>query len=704
MEMVPRKNQSRAMRHMFSASDDTVMTKQIRATHAPIEEHVDVRPLLNVVQDVFRHAASLIPDIIQGKQVQMGVIKDNANESDLFDVLEISYHAINKISCEISCKCMMGGGDAHATAIGILGMLSSYSWDAKVVIALAAFAANLGEFWLVAQLYATNRLAKSVALLKHIHETLNQVDDLGPKFEAVNHLLKAMLDVTDCIVEFHELPDQYIDHEAPETLTASTLIPSAVYWIIRSIVACASHIFGIIGLGQGYMTSTTETWELSSLTQKLDSMNGHLQNQLAICRQHLDDNKQKEAFQTLQHLFETSHQDNIKVLKALIRCKDDPLPLFDGSTKQRVSIEVLRKKIVLLYITDLHHISDQEVVIFEQMYQESRQDSTRLESQYELVWIPIVEKGASWTETKQKFERLQSMMPWYSVYDPSLLEPASIRYIKEVWLFNTKPMLVVLDPQGKVVNLNAVHMMWIWGSMAYPFSSLREEALWKDETWGLALLADTIDPLLFDWVTAGKYICLYGGDDMEWIRKFTSAAKSMARTLQIPLEMMYVGKSNPGQKVKRINKTIYDENLSNVLADPTIIWFFWVRLESMWHSKLQQSKTVENDQIMLEIMRILSFDSSDLGWAIISQGTVRMTQGKGDSFLKCLDELDEWKGDVNDKGVLPAMDDYIQGIQQPHHCNRLILPGVDGTIPDKIVCAECGQPMEKFYMYRCCNE
>lgn len=702
--MVPRKNQSRAMRHMFSASDDTVMTKQIRATHAPIEEHVDVRPLLNVVQDVFRHAASLIPDIVQGKQVQMGAIKDNANESDLSDVLEISYHAINKISCEISCKCMMGGGDAHAIAIGILGMLSSYSWDAKVVIALAAFAANLGEFWLVAQLYATNRLAKSVALLKHIHESLNQVDDLGPKFEAVNHLLKAMLDVADCIVEFHELPDQYIDHEAPETLTASTLIPSAVYWIIRSIVACASHIFGIIGLGQGYMTSTTETWELSSLTQKLDSMNGHLQNQLAICRQHLDDNKQKEAFQTLQHLFETSHQDNIKVLKALIRCKDDPLPLFDGSTKQRVSIEVLRKKIVLLYITDLHHISDQEVAIFEQMYQESRQDSTRLESQYELVWIPIVEKGASWTETKQKFERLQSMMPWYSVYDPSLLEPASIRYIKEVWLFNTKPMLVVLDPQGKVVNLNAVHMMWIWGSMAYPFSSLREEALWKDETWGLALLADTIDPLLFDWVTAGKYICLYGGDDMEWIRKFTSAAKSMARTLQIPLEMMYVGKSNPGQKVKRINKTIYDENLSNVLADPTIIWFFWVRLESMWHSKLQQSKTVENDQIMLEIMRILSFDSSDLGWAIISQGTVRMTQGKGDSFLKCLDELDEWKGDVNDKGVLPAMDDYIQGIQQPHHCNRLILPGVDGTIPDKIVCAECGQPMEKFYMYRCCNE
>ena len=77
-----------------------------------------------------------------------------------------------------SCLCnryfasVLSGGDVHATTMGILGMLSSYSWDAKVVIALAAFAANFGEFWLVAQLHATNRLAKSVAKLKHIHETL----------------------------------------------------------------------------------------------------------------------------------------------------------------------------------------------------------------------------------------------------------------------------------------------------------------------------------------------------------------------------------------------------------------------------------------------------------------------------------------------------------------------------------------------------
>jgi hypothetical protein len=37
-------------------------------------------------------------------------------------------------------------------------------------------------------------------------------------------------------------------------------------------------------------------------------------------------------------LFETIHIDNIKILKALICGKEDPLPLFDGSTKQRVNL------------------------------------------------------------------------------------------------------------------------------------------------------------------------------------------------------------------------------------------------------------------------------------------------------------------------------------------------------------------------------
>lgn len=127
----------------------------------------------------------------------------------------------------------------------------------------------------------------------------------------------------------------------------------------------------------------------------------------------------------------------------------------------------------------------------------------RVESQFELVWIPVTERSTTtpWNEEKQnKFESLQAMMPWYSVHHPSIIDPAVIRYIKEVWRFTGKPLVVVLDSQGKVANPNALHMMAIWGSMAYPFTSIREEALWKDETWRIDLLADNLDINLQNWV------------------------------------------------------------------------------------------------------------------------------------------------------------------------------------------------------------
>jgi hypothetical protein len=118
-----------------------------------------------------------------------------------------------------------------------------------------------------------------------------------------------------------------------------------------------------------------------------------------------------------------------------------------------------------------------------------------------VVWLPVVDRSSPWSETKQKlFEDFQRIMPWYSVHHPSLLDVAVIRYIKEVWHFNKRPLLVVLDPQGRVVNPNAIHMMWIWGSLAFPFTSLKEEALWKEETWKIELLADSIDPMILSWV------------------------------------------------------------------------------------------------------------------------------------------------------------------------------------------------------------
>ncbi|GJW33268.1 sieve element occlusion B-like protein [Tanacetum coccineum] len=170
-----------------------------------------------------------------------------------------------------------------------------------------------------------------------------------------------------------------------------------------------------------------------------------------------------------------------------------------------------------------------------------------------------------------------------------------------------------MDLQGRIVNTNALHMMRIWGNIAFPFTSLREEALWREETWRMELLVDSTLVQIND----GKYICLYEGEDIEWIWRFTCTAHVVARRAGIPLEMLYVGKSNRQEKVRKINETILIENLSYTLSDPTLIWFFWVRLESMLYSKLKHGKSFDLDRILHEINVMLTYDGNDQGWAVI---------------------------------------------------------------------------------------
>ncbi|KAF6176950.1 hypothetical protein GIB67_027750 [Kingdonia uniflora] len=694
----------RGERHLFTTSDDNVMMKQIQGTHAPDGREVNVKPLFNVVEDILLRSTPGIDGIVHAtSQANIDALDDKAHHVDFIIMLEALAYTIHKISCEISCKCS-GGGDAHATTLGLFNILSSYSWDAKVVLALAAFGVNYGEFWLVAELYPTNHLAKSVALLKQLPDILEHSETLKPRFEALKNLIKAMLDVTKCIIEFKELPPQYISSETPVMSMALAHIPAAVYWTIRSIVACSSQIIGLIGLGNEYMSSTTEAWELSSLAHKVNNIHGHLQKQLALCHHHIGEKRHIEAYHTLQRLFDTIHIDNMKILKALIYSHDDLLPLFDGSSKKRVNLEGLRRKNVLLLISDLD-LSHDELAILEQMYNESRHQPNRVESHYEVVWLPVIDRSVPWTDEKQKqFETLQMLMPWYTVHHPSLLDPAVIKFIKEVWHFTKKPILVVLDPQGRVVSPNALHMMWIWGSLAFPFTSSREEALWKEETWRLELLVDGIDPVLLNWISEGRFVCLYGGEDMDWIRKFTTTARSVAQAAGIPLEMVYVGKSNPKERVRKNIANITAEKLSHCWQDLTSIWFFWIRLESMWYSKMQHGRTVENDPIMQEIMTMLSFDGSEQGWAIVSRGSMEMAKGKGETMLTSMMQYDAWKEHVEPKGFIPALNGHLNQLHTPHHCNRLILPGTVGSIPEMVVCAECSRPMEKFVMYRCCND
>lgn len=363
------------------------------------------------------------------------------------------------------------------------------------------------------------------------------------------------------------------------------------------------------------------------------------------------------------------------------------------------------------------------------MHLEKRLNLTRTESQYEVVWVPIVD---FWSEEKYRlFENLRDQMDWHSVHHPSVVSPVVVRFIKEKWNFTKKPMLVVLDTQGKIVHKNAIHMMCIWGSLAYPFTTNKEKLLWEESSWSLDLIVDNLEPSMGIWVRfltyitsvnclhsnmdlklthfenplfqlqEGKHICLYGGEDIEWIRRFTRIAKDVAREAGITLELLYVGRRTAKERtIKGIIEKIQAENLSRTL-DWNLIWYFWLRLESMWQSKGQftSSENVKNDPIMPGIIALLSYDQ----WALFSRGVTEMAKANGDHMFKSLTEHGRWKAREVEIGFVPALDEYLRQIHidAPHHCTSLLLPAT-GAMPESVSCSECGRLMERYTMFRCC--
>jgi hypothetical protein len=72
-------------------------------------------------------------------------------------------------------------------------------------------------------------------------------------------------------------------------------------------------------------------------------------------------------------------------------------------------------------------------------------------------------------------------MSWYTVKHFGPVR--GIRFIEKKWKFNNSPILVVMNPQGKVEHHNALHMIQVWRMRAFPFTEANEEKLVKESNW-----------------------------------------------------------------------------------------------------------------------------------------------------------------------------------------------------------------------------
>ncbi|KAK1440918.1 hypothetical protein QVD17_06752 [Tagetes erecta] len=672
----------------FSAPDDNVIREQVIDTHLPDGTEVDVKPLMQMVEELLRGIIINAEPNLLVTQTDVVQLEAKFHHIDLVLASNMLSHTIDKLACEMLFK-LLTGTDGHTIALSLFHHVENFHWDAKLALILATFSLA----------YSPDELENSMDILEQAPIITGHSTPLKPIFNSLSKLIDSVLKLTHCTIQFKEL--QSISSEVP-FIRALNTIPIAIYWNVRGIIACATRI-SCMGYEYGTLSAEIQPQELSSLVLKINNLLEFLTNQLEEYNRVVVKKKETYLTESFSQVLDMIHVDNMKILKILLNPWDAPLPLFDGTTKQRTNLEVLRKKNVLLLVSGLD-ISLDDVSILEQIYTDTRVQGLRMESLYEVVWVPIVDSNVMNTNVVKVFEDMMNIMPWYSVYNPSNIDKVVKKSIRDRWGFRNKPVIVVLDPEGRELNLNAFHMMWIWGPFAFPFTIIREKTMWRGEVWRLEFLVSGMDPIILEWARENKYIFLYGGDDIEWIRQFTNSARAMAKAVDIPLEMAYVGKSKKREIVRKVMATINEEKLSYCWQDLRFVLFFWTRIESMLFSKIQLKQADDQDPITRHIKKLLSYDK-DGSWAMLCKGSQLLTNGHGSTMLQSLVDFNLWNEHIPKVGFELAFKEYHDKLHGAgNNCCRFEFPVAAGRIPDTMRCPECHRGMEKHTAFLCCHD
>lgn len=646
---------------LFTLSDHEILD-QIYSTHVHDDEKFDVESLFIVVENILKRSTGIVDSVVLGTQANIEHLEEKTPKPSFSPPI----CTLKNISCEMQCKAP-GEDIAHKTALSILSKLSNYSWDAKAVITLAAFALDYGDFWLLAQLQSSDQLAKAVGTLRRVPILLKRptLQKHRQSLVELNNVIKATLEVIECIFELEKLSNHDVK-DVPQLSTGVEHIPVDVYWAIVTVVASTTQLCCLIN-------DEDKKPELAPFAQKLNFIVTKLKRQITICRQQIEET---EAYWKLVKIFRTP-TEVMEIFKGLIYTKDNVQPLIDGSTKKPVNIDVLKRKNVLLFISSLD-ITEEDISILRPIH-----DAIKKEDQYKIVWIPIVEQ---WTEDLQKkFEILRSKMPWYVVqyYSPI----AGIRFVKEKWHFKGKPTVVVLNHQGKVECENALHMIRVWGMKAFPFNSAVEETLTTSKEW-IGHIGTAVNPNVENWIKDQKYIFFYGGKDNDWIQQFTKRATAIAndpviKEARISIELQCVGKGSKG------------EDNAGVLGR------FWTGIESLFISKTQRK--TDADAVSLEIQKLLSY-KNESGWVVLSKGSSVVLSGHGTTILKVLEDFDKWKEFVREKGFELTFREYHNRVLHTAHiCCRIDIPQTSGKIPENMKCPDCPRIMETYISFKCCH-
>ncbi|KAE8671003.1 Detected protein of unknown function [Hibiscus syriacus] len=643
------------------------VSEQILSCHTSFHPHqVDLQHLVNLITSVFQNAATTSS---KGGD-QYAELNEMINRLENVSGMRQALEDIRSISCEMSCCASVGSG-VDETTMQLLRRLRDYAWNAKVVLAMAAFACSIGELSMLMKHRNTDPIAKYVETLKGHHSSTIDVTVL----ERIG-LLKAMIDVVNTNVAFLAPSISRIPKEVHSIKDAMACSPMAAYKILGIVL----RIITILNKKKDSLESTIQ--ELIELAKEVTLINNILQEKLLICQGDAEKYTPYPLEDITKLIPRISISELVDKIMHYIRIQVN---------------EYLRNKHVLFLISDLD-ISVEEIKVLNWLYQ-------RTDRMYEIVWLPIVDLS---TYDVKRFWELKQLMKWNVAVEPSRIEADVVESVKREWNFIRQAIAVSVTPAGEVLCQNALPMLWVWGNMAFPFSDKAEQILWNsiDERkgWKLDLLLDEfIVPDIRSLVeNRTSFVCLFGGGDISWIQEFTEKVKYAAYAAGVCLKLVYVGNN----KAKLgLSKTDLGRDIN--LIESEFRWRFWTRLESILYSKIRHGKTVTNyktDIVIQEALKVVGHGVKGEAWAIFSMGPDTMVTTDGGTGLAIMSNYQKWRQDTTGLRFLEGLKHYKGVISSDvHGCIKVHLP-VLGGVPGIMVCPECSKVMDMFYTYRCCDE
>ncbi|KAE8688343.1 putative Sieve element occlusion e [Hibiscus syriacus] len=479
--------------HSSSNVVDEILIKKLLLSHDPDHRLLDSEMLLSAVENVMFYATTSEEPVHD--EPDEANLKSNIGNIELIESPEPLMHIIYKIAHEMLCKCP-GKGDLHTRTMALFDLLGSHRWDAKVALAIAAFATSYGEFSLIMQLRPHSPLAVSVANLKQLPSNMSM---LKPQLKALRLLFKTMVDLTKCIIEFEALPIVYVGLDIDNLAAMKSEIYITAYWIIRSALVCSSQITSLMAMKpeQVHVLTCHKSKKMLNLPLYVPMSFLHMLSPNTSKLNNSATSAEDQLHQKLLNLFKKSHIGNQKVLQMLFALKDD-MPLKDGSTQERLGVSELESKVALLLISkpDLLPL-EQLFFLVNQTYDHPHRE--KVEGSYAIIWVPI-SSSEVWTNAEEKrFNFLSNSVPFYLVRKPWSLNSAVINFMKQEWNYRGEAIMVVLDSKGTITSSNALDMVFVWGPRAYPFSLSRENELWGQQ-WTMQFITNEIHPILTQWI------------------------------------------------------------------------------------------------------------------------------------------------------------------------------------------------------------